>query len=104
MNFLRMCFDRRVLAALGIVAIGVWLVAPQAVLAALPLLVLALCPLSMAVMAWSMRGSPQGHAADPQTRLAALEREHAKLGEEISGARAELASANARPGQQAHQG
>ncbi|MEO8633136.1 MAG: DUF2933 domain-containing protein [Chloroflexota bacterium] len=94
MNILRMCLDPRVLAAMGVAGIAVWLIAPQAVLAALPLLLLAVCPLSMALLVWSMRGHG---ASDPTTRLGSLEREQAKLGEEIARARAELASASARP-------
>ena len=92
-SILGMCFNPRVLAAVAVIGIGLWLVAPQVILAALPLLVLAICPLSMALMAWSMRGSAQGQpAADPAARLATLEREQISLAREVARARAELES------------
>lgn len=100
-NILGMCFNPRVLAAVGIVALGVWLVAPQALLAALPLLLIAVCPLSMVLMAWMMRGSMNSPAApDPATRLAALKREQVKLAEEVARTRAELEANGARSARQ----
>ncbi len=54
MNFLRYCLDRRVLAVLGVIAIGMAIVAPRALGTALPLLLLAACPVSMVVMAVAM--------------------------------------------------
>lgn len=82
---LAMCFDRRVLAGLGAVAVGVWLLAPQLFLAALPVLIVLACPLSMLAMAWMMRGEMGG--ARPGTavdRLVALERERDRLSGEIA--------------------
>lgn len=91
-NVLGMCLNWKVLAGLGVVAIGLWVIAPQLVLAALPLLLLAACPLSMALMAWTMRGKPAESAGsvEPSARVAALEREQARLHDEIARARAEL--------------
>ena len=54
-NVLGMCLNWRVLAGLGAVAAGVWLLAPQYILGALPLLFVLACPLSMAVMMLMMR-------------------------------------------------
>lgn len=48
-----MCLNKKVLAGLGIVAVGLLLLKPAWMVAALPLLILALCPLSMIFM---MRG------------------------------------------------
>ena len=83
---LALCFDRRVLAGLGAVAVAVWLFAPQLFLAALPVLIVLACPLSMLAMAWMMRGRP-ATAAD---RLVALEREQARVSTEIAQVRGEL--------------
>jgi len=47
---MRWCFDRRVLIGLGVVAAGVLLLRPSAFATALPVLVLAICPLSMLLM------------------------------------------------------
>src|SRR3990170_6175211 len=88
---LAMCFDRRVLVGLGAVAVGVWLLAPQLFLAALPVLIVLACPLSMLAMAWMMRGemggAKPGTAAD---RLVALEHKRDGLSSEIAKVRGEL--------------
>jgi uncharacterized protein YlxW (UPF0749 family) len=49
-NVLGMCFDWRVLVGLVAVGIAIALLAPQLTLSALPLLLLATCPLSMLLM------------------------------------------------------
>lgn len=60
-----MCFNWKVVAALAAVGLGIWVVAPNLV-AALPLLLLAACPLSMLLM---MRGMQGGQCASlPQTQ------------------------------------
>ncbi|MGH9243084.1 MAG: DUF2933 domain-containing protein [Acidimicrobiales bacterium] len=51
-----MCFNRKVLIGLAAVAGGVLLLAPQAFGAALPLLVVLACPLSMVFMMRGMAG------------------------------------------------
>lgn len=51
-----MCFNKKVIAALAAVGVGVWLFAPNALAAALPLLLLAACPLSMILMMRMMPG------------------------------------------------
>ena len=56
-----MCFNRKMLIGLGVVALGVLVLAPGAFGAALPVLVLLACPLSMLFM---MRGMGRGSGAD----------------------------------------
>ena len=53
---MRMCFDKRVLAGLGVVAVALLALSPQTPGAAAPLLVMAACPLSMIVMMRAMNG------------------------------------------------
>jgi hypothetical protein len=52
-----MCFNKKVVAALAIAGLGIYLFAPNVFGAALPLLILAACPLSMIVMMRMMPGS-----------------------------------------------
>jgi choline-glycine betaine transporter len=56
MEVLKACLDWRVLVALALVGLGIWLLAPGAVAAVLPALVLAACPISMVLM-MRMNGS-----------------------------------------------
>ncbi|MGH2376860.1 MAG: DUF2933 domain-containing protein [Candidatus Limnocylindria bacterium] len=88
---LRMCYDPRVLIGLAAVGVTTWVVAPQLVLAVLPLLFLAACPLSMLLMAkMMMPGQKQpGASMDPRARVAALEQAQARLAQELTSARAE---------------
>ena len=58
MKMLRMCLDWRVLVGLAAVGVGIYAVAPGTVVAALPILSLAACPLSMLLMMKAMRESP----------------------------------------------
>ena len=44
---LKKCLNMKVLAGLAVVGVGIWLLAPELVTAAVPLLLLAACPLSM---------------------------------------------------------
>lgn len=95
---LAVCFNWKVLAGLGAVAVGVLLVAPGAAIAVLPLLLFAACPLSMVVMMVAMRGHSMGaneschHTEDEaspgamRARLAALREEEQRLERELSAA------------------
>lgn len=56
MQMLKMCLNYRVLTALGAVALGIYFVAPGLLAAALPLLLIAACPLSMLFMMRAMGG------------------------------------------------
>jgi len=49
-----MCFNWKVLAGLGVVALGIYTVAPNLVASALPLLLVLACPLSMLLMGGMM--------------------------------------------------
>jgi hypothetical protein len=98
MSILQALADRRLLAAvaaLATVGIGLALVAPSVVAAAIPLLIVAACPLSMVVMMRMMAGhepSPSSRAEassrDPgsllRDRLAATRREEQRLEEELA--------------------
>lgn len=53
---LGMCFDKRVLGGLALVGVGVLVFAPNLFTAALPLLFIAICPLSMLFMGKAMMG------------------------------------------------
>lgn len=50
MNMFKMCLNLKVMGGLAAAAVGIWVLAPQWFAAALPLLFLAICPLSMLVM------------------------------------------------------
>lgn len=51
-----MCINKNVVAGLVLVALGIWWMAPEAIGAALPLLLIAICPLSMVFMMKAMNG------------------------------------------------
>jgi len=55
-----MCLNWKVVAGLAVVGLGVWALAPNLVGAAVPLLLVAACPLSMLLM---MRGMQGGQCA-----------------------------------------
>jgi hypothetical protein len=90
------CFNKRVLIGLGVAALAILAVSPRLFGAALPLLIIAACPLSMVLMMRSMNrsrdhaggssmsgcGTPSGRAdSDAQVR---------ELQEEVNRLRAEL--------------
>ncbi len=75
MQMLKHCLNWKVIAGLAAVGVGIYLVAPDLVVAALPILVLAICPLSMLVMMWAMRGSHSGDQQASQEADAGLTRE-----------------------------
>lgn len=71
-----MCLNKKVVAGLAIAGLGIYLFAPNVFGAALPLLILAACPLSMIVMMRMMSGSDdrscatgKGHADDELSHL-----------------------------------
>ena len=55
-----MCFNWKVIAGLSAVGLGIWVVAPNVIGVALPLLVVLACPISMLLM---MRGMGGGQCA-----------------------------------------
>ena len=57
MKMLKMCLNWKVLASLAAVGAGVYLFAPGLLAEAVPILLLAVCPLSMLLMMWAMQQS-----------------------------------------------
>lgn len=72
MNMLKCCLNGKVVAGLAVMGIGLWALAPGLVSSALPLLVLAICPLSMLFMMRAMRGQQDSPAPreEPQPETA----------------------------------
>lgn len=100
---LRCCLNPKVIGGLVAVGLVLWLVAPGSGIAALPLLITLVCPLSMGVMAWQMRrgggcaapqaGGSAGVASEEQdAQVAALREELA-----IERARQQLARPSGQP-------
>lgn len=97
-----MCLNKKVLIGLAAVAVGVLLLKPSWFVAALPLLVLALCPLSMVFMMRGMKGGQTkseagsscatGSKTDKTATTSAGERE---LNDKIGALQAELRSLKA---------
>ena len=56
MNMLKMCLNWKVIAGLALVGVALFVYAPGLAAAALPFLVLAICPLSMIFMMQAMNG------------------------------------------------
>ncbi len=75
MKMLKMCLNWKVLAGLAAVGVGVYLVAPDLMLAALPILLLAACPLSMLLMMWGMQHTQGPGQQTPQEADVGLTRE-----------------------------
>ncbi len=65
MRHLKHCLNPKVIAAVVAVAAGVYVFAPGVFAAALPALILAICPLSMVAMVLLMRGRGRGRADEP---------------------------------------
>jgi len=90
----RMCLDKRVLAALAAVAVILLAVSPQTLGAAAPILVMAACPLSMLVMMRVMnrRDESAEGASDAQHPSAPLaaDADVRQLEEEVNRLRGEL--------------
>ncbi|MGH7196368.1 MAG: DUF2933 domain-containing protein [Candidatus Saccharimonadales bacterium] len=60
---LKRCLNPKVLIGLALIAIAVAVFAPKMFAAALPLLLLAACPLSMVAMMFMMRGKTDNRGA-----------------------------------------
>ena len=100
---MKMCFDKKVVGGLALVGLGVLAVDPQLFGRVLPLLVVAICPLSMVFMMRGMsRGASSGSCSmpgqqDQQERpsevsgaSAAQDAELRSLQEEVNRLRAEV--------------
>ena len=58
-KMLRMCLNWKVIGGLSVVGLGIWLVAPNLIAAAIPLLLIAVCPVSMLLMMKAMGGGSE---------------------------------------------
>lgn len=89
---LRCCLNPKVIGGLVAAGLLLWLLAPGSGAAALPALVALICPLSMGVMMWQMRGGKGGAscAADKASKAVPLDEDAdvAALNEELAVARA----------------
>lgn len=65
MRMLKMCLNWKVLAGLAVVGGGIYAVAPGLAAAALPVLLLAACPLSMLFMMKAMQGDGREGGSQP---------------------------------------
>lgn len=93
MNMLKMCLDRKVVVGLAALGVGIYLVAPDVASAALPYLVLAICPISMLLMMVAMnhgegdgkrRASPEvGDGLTREEQIARLREHEAALADQI---------------------
>ena len=92
MKLLKMCLNPKVLAGLALAGVVIYLIAPNLLAAALPILLLAACPLSMLLMMWSMqhtRGQEKQTPQEPdvgltrEERIARLRRQQAALADQI---------------------
>ncbi len=66
-----MCLNWKVIAGLAVVGLGIWALAPGLAAAALPLLIVAACPLSMLLM---MRGMQGGQCASRPQQTGRIDR------------------------------
>lgn len=57
---LKKCFNPKIIWGLTLIGIGIWIIAPGLIRQALPLLILAICPLSMLGMIVMMNGKNKG--------------------------------------------
>ena len=71
MQMLKHCLNWKVIAALAVLGVGIYVVAPNLVAAALPLLILAICPLSMLFMMKGMQGMQRSGGADGKDHASA---------------------------------
>ena len=70
-KMLRACLNWKVIGGLALLALGIWVVSPNLLAAALPVLLLAACPLSMLLMMRGMQ-SHQGSHPDAEERTSPI--------------------------------
>ena len=93
LSMLFMCLNWKVVATLAVVGLIVGIVAPQLLLGAIPLLILAACPLSMLFMMRGMQGGGQSSSQSPQVRPSRIEGNTRE--ERIAALKGQLASTQA---------
>jgi hypothetical protein len=82
-DYLKVCFNAKVIALLVVIGAAILILAPQLAVAAIPVLILAACPLSMLLMGAAMMRHHEAAEANPSTTEAPNEvarlREHETL-------------------------
>ena len=79
-----MCLNKKVIAGLIAAAVVIYLIAPGSVGAALPLLLIAACPLSVLVMMWAMSRGRSNPSGESDARSPATDDEVARLRAEVA--------------------
>ena len=96
-----MCINWKVVAGLAVAGLGMFAFAPNLIGAALPLLVIAACPLSMVVMVRAMSGrgrcDTQKAGSEGGAATAASQDELAELRAEVAALRAERGGQDEHP-------
>jgi hypothetical protein len=93
-----MCFNKKVVAALAVAGVAIFLFAPNLISAALPLLILAACPLSMLVMMKMMSGDKSKAASTGSgTTATDIDAELASLRAEVTRLRSDRPRTDATP-------
>jgi hypothetical protein len=86
----RCCLNPRVIAGLAAAGVVLWLSMPTAVIGALPVLILLICPLSMGLMAWQMRrGAACSSTSSTAASATRVDTELRELTEEVAILRAQ---------------
>lgn len=83
------CLNWRVIAALAVVGAGTYLLVPGVAAAVVPLLILAMCPLSMVLMMRAMGSMGRGKTGDDAGARQATVDEVGRLRAEVAALRAE---------------
>ncbi len=108
MNKMGMCMNWKVVGGLVVVGLGIWAVAPSLAIAALPVLAVLACPLSMLFMMRGMGGSQCASSGSstcqdanaertPQERLTGLRAQRENLAREIAELEAAGGATHLRP-------
>ena len=86
MKMLKMCLNWKVIAALAVVGVGIYAIAPKMAVAALPILLIAICPLSMMFMMKGMQGDKdEGQASEEEDGESTREGQLSRLREQKAG-------------------
>ncbi len=95
LSMLFMCLNWKVVAGLAVVGLIVGVVAPRLLLGAIPLLILAACPLSMLFMMGGMRGNRGNQNASQSAQVSPSQIGGTTREEQIEKLRAQMASTQA---------